>query len=262
MSFRLDHVSFRYPDHQFLTLDALNFSIEPGSFVSVIGPNGSGKSTLLKLLAGIHPPAMGSIWYHDRSFHTMRPEERATHIAYVPQQHPLLFTMTVTELVATGRAPYLNWWGQQTAADLQAMDEAMNLADIHHLKPLPVDQLSGGEQQRVWIARALAQQSETILLDEPTAHLDIRHQIDVYQLLKKLQTHSGRTIVTACHDLNLAARFSSHILVLVCGRPFRFGTVADTLTPSVIRDAFQVNTHIESTLAGIRIDLIPDPADP
>lgn len=261
MSFRLDHVSFRYPDHQFLTLDALNFSIEPGSFVSVIGPNGSGKSTLLKLLAGILPPASGTIFYHNRAFSAMPPDERAKGIAYVPQQHPLLFTMTVTELVATGRAPYLNWWGQQTQTDLQAMDNAMNLADIHHLKQLPVDQLSGGEQQRAWIARALAQQSETILLDEPTAHLDIRHQIDVYRLLKKLQTHSGRTIVTACHDLNLAARFSSHILVLVCGRPFRFGTVSDTLTPGIIGEAFQVATRIESTPTGIRIDLIPEPVD-
>lgn len=244
MSFRLNSVSFHYPGLKFHALDQVSFDFPSGSFISVVGANGSGKSTLLKLLCGILTPDSGSVFFDGREFSTISAGERAKKVAYVPQKQDLLFNMTVEELVSTGRTPYLSWMGLLSEHDQVQIDTAIKKADISHLKGKPIAQLSGGEQQRVWIARALAQQAGCIILDEPTAHLDLKHQIEIFRLLKDLQIQTGCTIITACHDLTLAASFSTHAVILRCGQLYKSGFASAVLTETAIRDAFEIPVTI------------------
>lgn len=194
-------------------LTDINLDFKSGQFVGLIGANGSGKSTLLQLLLGLIKQQSGSVNLNGVDIHAQKRRDIAKQLAFVPQSIELPYAFTVQALVAMGRNPYLGPFELETAKDTRLIQEAMRKTDITHLKARLVTTLSGGEKQRVIIARALAQQAPTILLDEPIASLDICHQIETLQLIQSL-TQSGKLAITALHDLNLAASYCNRLILL------------------------------------------------
>lgn len=246
MIFKTDQLSFRYPSQRFNAVDQVSVEIEHGSFTSVIGANGSGKSTFIKLLGGLLSGFTGRLFFDDSDITTLKSTQLAKEIAYVPQTPELLFSMSVEEMVATGSAPYLDWWGNKTEQSEKLIRHSLEVCELLHVRHQSVMQLSGGEKQRVWIAKALVQNTPCILLDEPTAHLDIKHQVDVFRLLKSLQTEHNKTVVVACHDLNLASHFGTHAVLFQCGQILADGRTADVFTSEIIGKGFSVPVTVHS----------------
>jgi iron complex transport system ATP-binding protein len=212
MSLRVEHIDFSYPNLH--VLRDLSFELETGDFLSLLGPNGSGKSTLLRLLDRILLPQHGTITLEGRPLHQFSRKEIARIIAYVPQDTVWAFPFTVLEVVLMGRSPYVGRFGFESRHDLDVTLEMMRLTQIEHLAEKPITAISGGERQRVLIARALSQQPQILLLDEPNAHLDICHQVEIFQILRERNEQQGLTIVSVSHDLNLAAAFSKKVMLL------------------------------------------------
>jgi iron complex transport system ATP-binding protein len=196
----------------------VDVSVDQGEFVGIIGPNGSGKTTLLRILAGILRPRPGEVRIGGKDLHEMPPRERARAIALVPQQAEVAFEFTVGEVVLLGRAPHLFGMGFEREEDVRIARESLEAVDASHLADRPITALSGGERQRAMIARALAQRTPILLLDEPTAHLDLRHQIEIYEMLRRMNHEEATTIVVVSHDLNLPARYCRRIVALKEGR--------------------------------------------
>ncbi|HTQ79208.1 MAG TPA: ABC transporter ATP-binding protein [Thermoanaerobaculia bacterium] len=220
-------------------LGPLDLRIEAGECLMVVGPNGAGKTTLLRLLTGLLAPSAGEIRLRGRPFADLPRRERARHLAYVPQVRPSAVPLTVFEVVLLGRYPHLGPLQlAPRAEDFRAVEEALSVVGIGDLRDRPVDELSGGERQAVYIAAALAQETEMLLLDEPTTHLDARHQREVAALLLKLKAESGRTVVAATHDLNLASLLGDRLLALACGRVLAQGSPAEILRPEVLAELF------------------------
>lgn len=205
------NLAFSYDKTPLLT--DINLSFAAGQFVGLLGANGAGKSTLLSLLLGHTKAQSGSIFLNGIDLHAQKRREIAKQLAFVPQSIELPYAFRVQDLVAMGRNPYLGAFALESAADKKLIQEAMCKTDICHLQDRLVNTLSGGEKQRVIIARALAQQAATILLDEPIASLDICHQIETLQLIKSL-TQSGKLAITALHDLNLAASYCDRLILI------------------------------------------------
>ncbi len=254
----VDNISFSY-NPGIPTLRNVSLSITKGEFVSVAGPNGSGKTTLLRLLDRIYLPEKGEIFLSGQNLIRYSRSEIARRIAFVPQESGVLFPFTVFEIVLMGRSPHSRGTIFENDHDRQVAFDMMRLTDIEHLADHPITSLSGGERQRVFIARALAQQPEIILLDEPNAHLDIAHQIDVFKIIKKLNAESGLTVVSVSHDLNLAASYSDRIAMLVCGSVEAIGTPEEVLTETRIREVFRTQVLVDKHPVGntLRITLIP-----
>ena len=194
-------------------LENISLDFKAGEFVGLIGANGAGKSTLLQLLLGLIKQQSGLVSINGRDIHAQKRRDIAKQLAFVPQSIELPYAFSAQELVAMGRNPYLGPFELETEKDKKLIQEAMHKTDISHLKERLVNTLSGGEKQRVIIARALAQQAATILLDEPIASLDICHQIETLQLIQSL-TRSGKLAITALHDLNLAARYCDRLILI------------------------------------------------
>jgi len=232
-------------------LHGLTFSVPRGAFVGLLGPNGSGKSTLLRTLAGLLPHG-GVVKVLGDDIETLAPRERARRVAYVEQAPALAFSLTVREVVELGRAPHRGWIAPLVGADREAVDAALAAADLTALAERPATALSGGERQRVALARALAQDAPTLLLDEPTAHLDVRHRLALLHHAAALAA-AGRTVVAAFHDLDLAARFSDRLLVLHDGRVADEGPAADVLTPRLLRDVFGVEAEVTTGPDGLAV---------
>ncbi|MCZ6776844.1 MAG: ABC transporter ATP-binding protein [Ignavibacteria bacterium] len=254
----VDNISFSY-NPGIPTLRNVSLSITKGEFLSVAGPNGSGKTTLLRLLDRIYLPEKGKIFLSGQNLICYSRSEIARRIAFVPQESGILFPFTVFEIVLMGRSPHSRGTIFENAHDRQVAFDMMRLTDIEHLADHPITSLSGGERQRVFIARALAQQPEIILLDEPNAHLDIAHQIDVFKIIKKLNAESGLTVISVSHDLNLAASYSDRIAMLVCGSVEAIGTPEEVLTETRIREVFRTQVLVDKHPVGntLRITLIP-----
>lgn len=279
MNLRVDHVSFRYPDLP--VFRDLTFDVPSGDFLSLLGPNGSGKSTLLKLLDRILVPQEGTISLDGRPANSLHRKELARIIAYVPQDGTWVFPFTVLEVVLMGRSPYIGRFGFEQTHDLDIAESVMKLVDVLHLAQKPLTALSGGERQRVLIARALCQQPRIVLLDEPNAHLDIAHQIEIFKILRR-EHEKGLTIISVSHDLNLAAAFSRRVMLLApeqqeIGQPSAseptgstiaaLGTPEEVLTEAMIESVFQTRVLVDShpDNRSIRISLITGPtvtADP
>jgi iron complex transport system ATP-binding protein len=231
-------------------LQDINLTFKTGEFVGLIGANGAGKSTLLQLLLGLIKPQSGSVLINDNDLNTLKRRDIAKQLAFVPQSIELPYAFTAQELVAMGRNPYLGPFELETAKDKKLIDEAMHKTDIEHLKNRLVNTLSGGEKQRVIIARALAQQAATILLDEPIASLDICHQIETLQLIQSL-TQAGKLAITALHDLNLAASY--------CDRLILIGGNANTSAKTIVADGTPEQVLNQTNLANyfsIKADII------
>lgn len=227
----------------------INLQFQAGQFVALIGANGIGKSTLLKLLLGLTPLQSGSVMLNGENINTIKRREIAQKIAFVPQSTELPYAFSVQDIVAMGRNPYLGAFEINSKNDLSLIESAMHKTDIIHLKERIVNTLSGGEKQRVIIARALAQQSLTILLDEPIASLDICHQLETLQLIQSL-TQSGQLAISALHDLNLAARFCQRLILLGPSKNndtttvVADGTPEEVLTNENLKRCFSIQADI------------------
>ncbi|HEY3272205.1 MAG TPA: ABC transporter ATP-binding protein [Methanocella sp.] len=240
MKIKIDSLGVNYGAHR--ALDDVSFEGSPGEVISVIGPNGSGKSTLIKCIAQVQKPTAGKVLLNDADAMKMDPNQIARLIGYVPQNFHYLFFSTVMETVLLGRKPHIRW--KITPHDLEVVESALDSMNILDFADKFMDQLSGGEKQKVYIARALAQEPELFLFDEPTSNLDLRHQIDVLEITRRLTKSRGASMIVALHDLNLAYSYSDTVIVLNHGRVHAFGKPADVLTPETIRDVYGVDATI------------------
>jgi iron complex transport system ATP-binding protein len=222
----------------------VDLSLEPGRVVGVIGPNGAGKSTLVRLLSRLLTPADGEIRLNGRELSRWSRAEMARILAVVPQDPELPPAFTAWEMVLIGRTPYLGWLGHESLADREAARQAMVETGIWHLAHRLISQLSGGEQQRVVIARALAQEPRVLLLDEPTAHLDINHQVETLSLVARLVRQRHLAALAIFHDLNLASQFCDELILLKQGRMVAQGAPGQVLTPRVIQDAYGARVEV------------------
>jgi len=251
----LEHISFRYTA---FGLRDVSLEVSPGEFFTIVGPNGSGKTTILKLIDGILAPNGGSLSLFGRALRRMSRQEVARIVAYVPQDGAAAFPFTVREVVLMGRSPHLGLLGFDSARDREIASWAMELAEVAAIADRPVTEISDGERQRVYVARALAQKPKILLLDEPHAHLDIAHQISLCESLRRLAAEQGLAVVAVVHDLNLASMFSDRMLLLHEGRAVAIGKVEEVLTPALINQTFHVPVMVDEhpTLHSPRVTLV------
>jgi iron complex transport system ATP-binding protein len=242
-SLQICQVSFSYLDG--LVLHNIDLSVKAGEMVGLLGPNGSGKTTLLKLASGILKPTQGEIKLDGSSLSQLSRKSIARNIAVVPQQFHIPFAFTASEVVMLGRTPFLRPLAEETEADRRLVNNALELVGIRELAQRRFDELSGGERQKVILAMALAQQPTLLLLDEPTVHLDITHQIETLELVKRLNVEEGLTIIGAMHDLNLAALYFDRLILLKEGRVWADGTPNQVLTETKISEVFSASVRVE-----------------
>lgn len=221
-------------------LKEITLNIENHEFVGILGPNGSGKSTLLKCMYRVLKPDTGAIFLDGESVQSIRVRDSAKKMAVVAQHNTYQFDFTVQEVVLMGRSPYKKTLERDHAADYEIVAQALKTVGMEALKERSFSTLSGGEQQRVILARALAQQTPCLILDEPTNHLDITHQLQLLQIIKNLNL----TVVAAIHDLNIAAAYCNRIYVLEQGKIIAAGSPKQVLTTDFLQDHYQVNTEI------------------
>ncbi len=223
-----------------LVLHEVSLQLPSGCMLAVIGPNGAGKTTLIRALTGILPPQAGQITIDGRDLKALTASERARRIAVVPQARQLPPAFTAWETVLLGRTPHLNWLGQTSRSDEEIAHQAMERTHTLELADRPVGELSGGEQQRLLLARALAQAAPILLMDEPTAHLDLKFQFSLLEEVRLLAKKDQLAVLVVLHDLNLVARYADQVALLVEGRLRALGATADVLTGEVLSEAYQV----------------------
>lgn len=238
MSWRCDAVRFAYPAAPAEAVAGVTIDVPAHAFTAVIGPNGSGKSTLLRLLLGVARPDAGDVTFEGRPVADWARAELARAVGVVPQQEEMPFPLSVRELVAMGRYPHLGPWRAERAVDRAAIAAALARCDVGGLADRPVSTLSGGERQRARIARALAQEPRALALDEPTMALDIRHEMAIFELLRRL-VRERVTVVVVTHNLNLAARYADHVVLLDGGRVAASGTSAEVFRRDLLERVYQ-----------------------
>lgn len=221
----------------------VDVQIPHGCMTALLGPNGCGKSTLLKCLARILPPLAGQVLWQGQSVHGMASRQLARQLALLPQTQPIPEGVTVRELVAYGRSPYSGFWGRLSGSDQQHIATAMAATGVAELAERKVSELSGGQRQRVWLAMVLAQDTDYLLLDEPTTYMDLSHQVELMQLLRRLN-QQGKTVVTVLHDINQAARYCDHLIVMKEGLIVAEGTPEQILTRQLLADVFDLDAEI------------------
>lgn len=237
-----DGVRFAYGPIQALT--DLSVSVRQGELFGLLGPNGSGKSTLVRLLSRVLSPCCGTIRLAGKDLQGYRREELARQIAVVPQETRVELPFSVLEVVLMGRTPYLSGFGFERARDLAVAYRAMEQTGVRALAARKIHELSGGERQRVILARAFAQEPRLLLLDEPTAFLDIKHQVEVYDVVKELCRQTGLTVIAALHDINLAASYCDRVALLRAGGVFCCGTPEEVCTRSNIETVYETEVHV------------------
>ncbi|MDN3522206.1 ABC transporter ATP-binding protein [Halomonas ramblicola] len=225
-------------------LDGVDFRVEEGRVTVLLGPNGSGKSTLLKTLARTLTPEAGRVLLDGRDIHRYRTREVAHRLGILPQSPTAPEGLTVRELVGMGRFPHQRLWRQWSAADERAVHEAMAIARVADFAARPVDALSGGQRQRCWIAMVLAQETDLILLDEPTTFLDLKVQVELLELLVKLAHERGRTLLLVLHDLNLAAAYADVLVMLRDGRIEHHGPPETVFTAANLKRVFDLEAEV------------------
>lgn len=221
-------------------LKGISLETHTGEFVGIIGPNGSGKSTLLKCIYRVLKPDGGCIWLGDQELHEIKIKNSARKVAVVAQHNYYNFEFSVREVVMMGRAPHKKMLEKDGAKDFEIVDQALKTVGMYEFADRNFSTLSGGEQQRVILARALAQQTPCLILDEPTNHLDITHQLQLMELVRGLNV----TVLSAIHDLNIAAMYCDRLYILKDGEIVGSGTPEELLTPETIRRVYQVESEI------------------
>lgn len=225
-------------------IDGLDVEIETGRVTTIVGPNGCGKSTLLRTLSRLLKPTSGQVMLDGRDIASHRPKEVARILGLLPQNPVAPDGLTVADLVSRGRHPHQSWYRQWSRDDELAVARAMDLTSTTELADRVVESLSGGQRQRVWIAMTLAQETDLVLLDEPTTYLDLAHAVDVLDLVDELRHDHGKTVVMVLHDLNLAARYSDSLIVMRDGAIVAEGAPNDVLTPQLLQEAFGLASQI------------------
>ncbi|MDN0083587.1 ABC transporter ATP-binding protein [Crenobacter sp. SG2305] len=221
-------------------LDSLSVGFDAGRVYALCGPNGCGKSTLLRSLAGLITPAAGSVTMAGQALAAMAPRERAKRLAMLAQSHTTPPGLTVAELVACGRFAHTGFSHRLGHEDQLVINRAIALTGLDNLASRDIGTLSGGQRQRAWLAMALAQGGEVLLLDEPTTYLDVHHQIDVLATVRRLNEEHGLTVIWVLHDLNQAAAFSDELLLMKAGSLRARGTPHEIMTPTLLKDVFDV----------------------
>lgn len=250
-------VGHSYGGHS--VLQDISFSIESGDFFIVIGPNGSGKTTLMKIIAGIIKPLQGRLTVFNRPLESTPRKELARKVAYVPQLAAMDFPFSVTEIVLMGRSPHLGLLGWEQARDFELAEKAIAFTEMEPMARRKLNELSGGERQRVFIARAICQEPQIILLDEPTASLDLAHQIKIMDLMEKLRTEHNITIVMVSHDVNLAAMYARRLLLLNQGRIATLGPPREVLSYRILEEVYGCTLLVDESPIGRfpRVTLVP-----
>ncbi|MFE5793748.1 ABC transporter ATP-binding protein [Streptomyces sp. NPDC056503] len=231
-----------------VVVEDLDLAIPDGRVTVIVGPNACGKSTTLRALGRLLRPARGAVLLDGEELAKLPTKRIARSIGLLPQTPVAPEAITVADLVARGRQPHQAWWKQWSEEDERAVTEAMARTDVADLADRSVDELSGGQRQRVWIAMALAQETDLLLLDEPTTYLDIAHQVEVLDLVRRLNRSRGRTVVLVLHDLNQAARYADHLIAMKAGRVVAQGAPSDIVTDAMVHDVF-----------GLPAVVVPDP---
>jgi len=252
-------VDFSYYDG--LVIKSVSLGLKKRDIVGLIGPNGSGKTTLLRILSGFLPPKSGRVCLSGRDLGEMSRRDIARLIAVVPQELEMLFSFSVWEMVMMGRTPHARRLLGAGRHDREVVERVMERVGIQYLAQRPFQELSGGERQKVIVAMALAQEPDILLLDEPTVHLDINHQVEVLELLRRLNGESGLTVLATMHDLNLAALYFDKLVLLNEGEIVSHGTPEEVLQEAHIRQVFEASVEIQKhpTLGVPHMVILPPP---
>jgi iron complex transport system ATP-binding protein len=238
-------------------LENVNFTVNEGDFVGIVGPNGSGKTTLLKSISRTLKPYKGTIMLDKTEVYSIKSVDLAKQMAIVPQESNIGFSFTALDIVLMGRNPHMKRFQMESETDLAIVRKAMDRTNTWHLADRPINELSGGEKQRVVIARALAQEPKVLLLDEPLTHLDMINQLEIMDLVKELCVKEHLIVLEVIHDLNLAARYCSSILLLKGSRIFAVGPVEHVLTSGNIKEVFHVDAIVRKSLVTNSLFVIP-----
>jgi len=252
------NISLNFRDKSILS--DVSFSVSPGEFFVIIGPNGAGKTSLLKVLAGLQKAQQGTVTIKDKNILKYRRRNLSQIMAIVPQQIEVGFPFTVADTVIMGRSPHLGILGMEGENDFYIAGVAMKFTDVAHLADRKLYQLSGGELQRVIIARAICQQPEIILLDEPTTALDPAHQLKIMDLMEKFRREQGTTIIMVSHDLNLASMYGDRLLLLKEGRVIKTGETGAVLDKELLEQSYGCRMMVDESPLGqaVRVTPIPD----
>jgi iron complex transport system ATP-binding protein len=238
----IQSLSIAYENH--MILHDLSLSIHPGEITVLIGPNGAGKSTLIRAISGVIKPQTGKILVNGHDLALCSTGERARYMAVVPQARSLPPAFSVYQAVLLGRTPYLGWLGQANASDHARVQQALIHTGATQIAQRRIGDLSGGEQQRVLLARALAQDTPILLLDEPTTHLDLQHQSTLLNLVRQLASRQNLAVLMVLHDLNLAGLYADRIALITQGRLQALGAPAEVLTESTLSATYQLPVHV------------------
>ena len=241
---RLAAESVRLAYDERVVVHDVDLALTEGSFTAIVGPNGCGKSTLLRALGRLLRPTAGTVLLDGRAITSTPTREVAKVLGLLPQTPLAPEGLTVADLVARGRHPHQSWLRQWSSDDEAVVTEALTWTDMADLADAPVDALSGGQRQRAWISMALAQGTDLLLLDEPTTYLDLAHQVDVLELVGRLHTERGRTVVVVLHDLNLAARYAERLVAMKDGVLVASGAPEEVLTEQLLADVFELEARV------------------
>ncbi|MFC4713124.1 adenosylcobinamide amidohydrolase [Planococcus dechangensis] len=255
---QIENISGGYGDKKIV--DSLSFQVEKGRMLGILGPNGSGKSTLMKLISGVLPPTDGEVRIDGRALADFPAKELARKMAVLPQLHAHAFSHTVRETISLGRYPHQSgWFSSWSEEDEAAVQEAMELMNVSQYETSLIEQMSGGEQQRVFVAQALAQNASILLLDEPTNHLDINHQKELLDTIKKQAIEKELTVISIFHDINLAAMYCDELLLMDGGRIVRIGEPHEVVRTHDVESVYKtrVSNHPHPELPKPQITLLP-----
>ncbi|THG92087.1 iron ABC transporter ATP-binding protein [Alkalihalobacillus alcalophilus ATCC 27647 = CGMCC 1.3604] len=241
----INNVTFAYIKEK-SQINNISAKVEKGKITTIIGPNGSGKSTFINIMSRNLNPLDGNILLDGKEIQTYSAREFARKLAVVHQQNEAPQDMTVEKLIAFGRVPHKRMFQSQRVEDEEAIDWAITCTNLQSKRKMTLNQLSGGERQRVWIAMSLAQKTPSLFLDEPTTHLDMYHQMEILELIKRLNKEHGMTIVMVLHDLNQAIRYSDHLIVLKDGQKMMEGEPAEIINSKSVRDIYGVKADVKN----------------
>ncbi|NMC58622.1 MAG: ABC transporter ATP-binding protein [Candidatus Methanofastidiosa archaeon] len=225
--------------------DGITFSMKEGDIFCILGSNGTGKSTLIKCIANLLKLKKGNIILNNRSIYSLKKEDVAKEMGYIPQMHNSTFPFSVLDVVLMGRSPHLSLMSSPSEKDYKIAEDAIKTLGISHLTKKPYTEISGGERQRVTIARALAQQPKILLLDEPTLHLDINHQLDILEMTKKLAKNNKIIVILVSHDINLSSRYSDKLILLQSGKICAIGKPEDVITKENMRNIYNIEVEMK-----------------
>ncbi|RKY85183.1 ABC transporter [candidate division KSB1 bacterium] len=238
-------------------LDDITFEVNEGEVLGVIGPNGSGKTTLLRCINMALKPKVGTVFIDGENILELDRKDIAKKIAVVPQNSTIRFPFTLFDIVLMGRTPHLGRLDRETPEDIEIAKKAMKITKTLHLADRLIDEVSGGERQRVIIARALTQEPKILLLDEPTLHLDINHQLEILELIKKLARKNKLIVILTSHDLNLASRYCDRLVLLNTGRIYSIGKPQNVLTRDNIKEVYNIEVEINYNKRTKSLNIIP-----